>query len=146
MSNLERDIILSSKTLFKEIGTVIVCFSTGVDIYEHMEPLSRKPTPKTGWELGNDFESKFREALSLNPAIHDGALAFNRLNTSKPYTLKAWSCRLFPPFTDYEDIPNKGVAWNSCLSASRAKYMDKIFLFSSGKYIEFVAGKHNSLS
>ena len=102
--------------------------------------MPRDPAPPTNTEFAAGFLSAYREAVVLNPAIHDGAVLIGRELVSTPYRVLAWSMRLFPPPGATLSQPNRGSAFNSCLEMSCIEEVDCMYLVSEGCLIRFENG------
>lgn len=120
--------------------SIIVCLYTGEKIPSNCAPMLRSPQPKIGMPLNSGFSKHFAEALSLNPAVHDGAVMVGRRQSSEQYNITGWSFRLFPPPTQVIVKPNRGSAFNSCLEMSAVGGVDRLYLFSRGDLFRFEHG------
>lgn len=118
---------------------ILFCFFTG-QMPDSASPMPRNPAPNIGMEFGDNFSKIFEKALSLNQAVHDGAIMLGRPISLGYYKIAGWSYRLHPP-SIRSDIQNKGSAFNSCIAMSTQKNVDYLLLISkSGIYI-FENGK-----
>ena len=64
-----------------------------------------------------------------------------RRNRNEPYQIVGWSFRLFPHFTVAQGPPNRGSAFNSCLSMSSVPALDSIYLVSESGVLRFQRGE-----
>lgn len=108
--------------------------------------MPRDPAPATNMEFAGDFLAAYREAVLLNPAIHDGAVLLRRELASMPYSVAAWSMRLFPPPKANISQTNRGSAFNSCLEMSCISEVDCMYLVSDGRLILFKNGQIHTVS
>jgi hypothetical protein len=87
------------------------------------------------------FPAILARATGENPAVHDGAIMVGRRHRNEPYQIAGWSFRLFPHFTVAQGQPNRGLAFNSCLSMSREPALDSIYLVSESGVFRFHRGE-----
>lgn len=121
--------------------TVIVCLFTGELKPAYLEPMTRDPQPPIGLAFDGSFVSIYREQLSQNPALHDGALLVGRATAKRSYRIDGWSMRLFPPPTAASLAANRGSAFASCLRMSAVSGVDGLILASQDEVLKFVAGE-----
>jgi hypothetical protein len=119
---------------------ILLCFYTGAEAPEYLEPMLRVPEPPTGQPFDDDFADAYRSALQINPSIHDGAIVFGRQTDGVPYSVTGWSLRLLPPPSKSVAIPNRGSAFNSCLAMSTVPGVDRLLLISNGSLTAFEKG------
>jgi hypothetical protein len=142
LSNSEQEIIVRKAMAADVTGlnTIIVCFFTGPELPRFVAKMPRRPLPPADIPFNEKFLEAYREAITLNPAIHDGAVLVGRRLPKDPYEIVGWSYRLFPPPTDRETTPNKGAAFNSAVAMSTIESVDSVYLLSAGKIIRFRRG------
>jgi hypothetical protein len=116
---------------------IIACLYTGLEPPPYCAPMLRRPDPTGGMALDQDLPSVIANALSSNPAIHDGAVMIGRPSTTDIYRIVGWSYRLFPPEAAREAEPNRGSAFNSCLAMSNVQTIDRIYLVSNEIALRF---------
>lgn len=121
-------------------GPTIACLYTGADCPSSCAPMLRDPEPVTGQELNDSFVELLSTALTLNDAVHDGAIMLGRTSASEEYRITGWSYRLFPLPTATESEPNRGSAFNSCLAMSVVTGIDRIYLVGPGRVYRFREG------
>lgn len=95
--------------------------------------------------LDMSFVDHYKAALTLNPAVHDGAVMVGRRTKVAPYFVTGWSYRLFPPSAQLDDVPNRGSAFNSCIAMSLVSEVDRLYLFTGGVGICFIKGHTEEL-
>lgn len=100
----------------------------------------RDPSPDTGTRWDDHFIDTYFTALALNPAVHDGAVGIGRIDYTAPYTIKAWSLRLFPSPSGITSEANRGSAFNSCLAMSTVARIDRLYLVTAGQLVCFENG------
>lgn len=120
---------------------VIVCLCTGVAPFANSAPMPRQPEPKVGMPLDGAFDQHYCTALSVNPAIHDGAIMVARRDPKDLYRVVGWSYRLFPPDVHVPLIVNRGSAFNSSLAMSIVPGVDRVFLVTAYSATRFARGK-----
>lgn len=108
----------------------ILCFATGISIPNAAQPMSLMPEPASGSPFDENFAHVMRDALALNAASHDGAVLFLRATVYSPYLLAGWSYRLSPRVVVQGALPNRGSAYNSCLSMAQEPEVDLVVLAS----------------
>jgi hypothetical protein len=101
--------------------------------------------PDCGILFDADFEIRWRSAIRLNPAIHDGAVLIGRSSRAQQYVIVGWSQRLFPPRWGRDAQMNRGSAFNSCLAMSALETIDAIYLTSKREVYRFVRGEARKL-
>ena len=119
---------------------VIGCLYTGSTLPPHCVPMPRRPEPATGMALNAHFSSVLMQALTVNPAVHEGAILIGRPRASDAYRIVGWSYRLIPPPGSVEAEPNRGSAFNSCLAMSSVETIDRIYLVSADGVSNFRHG------
>jgi|5_EtaG_2_1085323.scaffolds.fasta_scaffold89270_1 hypothetical protein len=107
---------------------VIACLYTGASP-QCAAPMPRDPLPALGLPLNENFPTELAKAISLNDAVHDGAVMFGRTSQNEHYRLQGWSFRLFPPKTETH-FNNMGSAFNSCIAMSAVKGVDAVYLIN----------------
>jgi len=117
---------------------IILCFFTG-GMPIHAAPMLREPAPPIGMAFDLSFADTLERAISINPAVHDGAILIGRETASSSYSVAGWSYRLLPPPVTTA-IPNKGSAFNSCLAMSAISEIDALYLFRREGLSVFQAG------
>jgi hypothetical protein len=100
----------------------------------------RAPAPPLGRILDSSFAEHLAAALTLNDAVHDGAVMFGRENAAVNYRVTGWSYRLFPPEALSELVANRGSAFNSCLSMSSVPSVDRLYLVTRHRICRFENG------
>jgi len=100
----------------------------------------RDPNPATGTRWADRFMDAYFTALELNPAVHDGAVGIGRIDFTAPYTVEAWSLRLFPSPGEINTEANRGSAFNSCLAMSSVAGVDRLYLVTAGQLMCFERG------
>jgi hypothetical protein len=124
---------------------LIACLYTGIFRPSNCSPMLRSPLPHAGQPLDASFANSFASAISLNPAVHDGAVMFQREDVSNVYRVSGWSYRLFPPDGRGRTVANRGSAFNSCLAMSEVDGVDKLYVvnrsygyrFENGEFRQF---------
>lgn len=122
-------------------GPSLLVFSTGNALPSYVEPMLREPRPRTGQVFGSEYFSSLEECIACNPSIHDGAVLFVRETSSSTYTVREWSCRLFPPSFGVASVANRGSAYNSGLTISVCEEIDVVLHFSDGVIWVFQSGQ-----
>jgi hypothetical protein len=118
---------------------IIACFYTGPDLPGCCAPMPRSPLARIGVVFGQQFPSMMADALSLNPAIHDGAVMIGRAPPSLTYIVTGWSYRLFPAENALRPEPNRGSAFNSCAAMSTVPTIDRVYLVSADGVYKFTS-------
>jgi hypothetical protein len=121
-------------------ATVIVCFYTGSALPSSCAPMLRRPLPDVGMTFDGSFPRRLAQAIEQNPAIHDGATMVGRKRISDPYRVAGWSFRLFPAPAASEPQPNRGSAFDSCVSMSCIPTVDRLYLASELGAFRFESG------
>ncbi|MGQ3295249.1 MAG: hypothetical protein ACT6U0_23980 [Shinella sp.] len=103
-------------------------------------PMARQPMPDVGMRFSGNIASVFREAMRLNPSIHDGAVVFSRETEDHGYRLCAWSMRIVSARIPNAAEPNVGSAHNSALALSLAPGVDLCAILSQGGSVFFENG------
>src|SRR3569832_899737 len=106
---------------------VIACLYTAEKPLRYAVAMSRRPSPPVGAALDEGLAEMWHEAIAINPAIHDGALAIGRQNRLEAYRIRGWSYRLFPPPISLETESNRGSAYNSCIAMSAVTEVDAVY-------------------
>lgn len=106
----------------------------------YAEPMPRDPLPAIGQPVAGDFGEIVRQATTVNPAVHDGAVM---AALGKDFTCRivGWSYRLFPPSGEFQAPANKGSAFNSCLAMSAIDGVIGIYLVSGDSAWRFDQGQ-----
>jgi hypothetical protein len=106
----------------------------------YAEPMHRDPLPAIGQPVAGDFGEIVRQATTVNPAVHDGAVM---AALGKDFTCRivGWSYRLFPPSGKFQALANKGSAFNSCLAMSAIDGVIGIYLVSGDSAWRFDQGQ-----
>jgi hypothetical protein len=121
-------------------GPLLLCFLSG-DADACCESMPRDPEPASGAWFAQDFPDLLRSALTLNPAVHDGAILLRRPGPSLPYVIDGWSYRLMAPRpNDLKGAMNRGSAYNSCLATSTRPGVDGVVLLTRGQVVMFGRG------
>lgn len=126
--------------------TGILCFYTSASFPEFSEPMLRIPEPEIGSLFNEEFADIMKEAISINEAVHDGAVMLGRADVSAPYQIRGWSYRLIAPFSSSETVENRGSAFNSCMAMSDVSDVDCLYLWSSGQIWRFCEGRFEFIS
>ena len=126
-------------------GPSLLVFSTGGDFPSYIEPMLREPKPATGQTFGSEYFSSLKECVACNPSIHDGAALFVRECPSSLYTMREWSCRLFPPILATTRVANRGSAFNSGLAISVFEEIDAVLHFSDKSTWVFQSGRASQI-
>jgi hypothetical protein len=120
---------------------LLTCFYTAPTLPPACAPMPREPSPAIGTDYDSLFPQRYTEAVSLNAAIHDGAVIVGRNTSNERYRILGWSYRLFPNDLDMDAPPNMGSAFNSGLSMSRVAEVDFLYLSSSAGLWRFIQGQ-----
>jgi len=123
---------------------LIVCFYTGAAPPACAE-MVRDPLPPIGTVFDERFGSVVDDAISLNAAIHDGAIMVGRPKPGENYRVQGWSYRLFPPELPCTLFPNRGSAFNSCLAMSRIARVDALYMLNATSLWRFMHGAAKQL-
>lgn len=102
--------------------------------------MPRWPMPPTGILFGETFQLTLDQAITQNPAVHDGAVMVGRTHCNEPYRIIGWSFRLFPEPAPCDAEPNHGSAFNSCLAMSMVPAVDRIYVVSLAAVLRFERG------
>jgi hypothetical protein len=124
---------------------VIGCLYTGRALPRYCSPMPRVPEPSIRMILDENFQAILAWSLTMNPAVHDGAIMIGRPEEKEDYRIVGWSYRLFPPEGTYRTEPNRGSAFNSCLAMSRVESVDGVYLVSKGVAVRFENGTIKTL-
>ena len=124
---------------------LIVCLQSGVLPPRFAAPMKREPLPPIGQCIGPDFGEEWRDAVALNPAVHDGAV-MAAPDGDGIFRVVGWSYRLFPPQLGIDEHSNRGSAFNSCLAMCAAEGMDRIYLVTRGECWHFTSGRGELIS
>lgn len=127
-------------------SSMMLCLYTGLNLPECSEPMLRDPHPDTGTRWGDHFIDAYFTALQVNPAVHDGAVGIGRIDFMAPYTVRAWSLRLFPSPSGTIAEANRGSAFNSCLAMSSVAGIDRLYLVTAGQLVCFETGAWRSIA
>ena len=119
----------------------IVVFYTGLQLPDYVEQMPREPLPDVGESVNQRLEQLMRNAIALNPAIHDGAVLCGRSFPKSPYQIMGWSYRLFPPSGKTIVQSNKGSAYNSSCAMSLVDKVDKVYCWSAEEAWYFENGQ-----
>ena len=119
----------------------IIVFYTGIRLPDYLEQMPREPLPSVGDAVDQRLEQLIRDAITLNSAIHDGAILCGRSFAKLPYQITGWSYRLFPPSGKSIVQSNKGSAFNSSYAMSFVSNVDKVFFWSAEHGWLFKAGQ-----
>jgi hypothetical protein len=101
----------------------------------------RIPAPPLGAFLDAAFPQAYRDAISINPEAHDGAILAGRKTPLDLYAITGWSYRLYPPSATDTSASNRGSAFHSCLAMSALHEVDGVILFARGERFIFVRGE-----
>lgn len=105
--------------LKKYLNSGIIILIDGEEALQYMAPMPRDPLPSVGWTLAPGFATEIEHAVSVNPAVHDGAIAFQIDRVEADYRHMGWSYRLFPPeASTLLAASNRGSAFHSSLAMS----------------------------
>jgi hypothetical protein len=136
------DQIMQDVAARREPGTtVIVCLYTAPSPPACCEPMPRLPTPEVGMPFDRTFLKVLVQATGENLAVRDGAIMVGRTQRNEPYRIAGWSFRLFPQVTVADGRPNRGSAFNSCLSMSGEATVDGVYLVSEAGAYRFIKGE-----
>ena len=119
---------------------VLAIFFTGSSAPPDSVPMKRQPDVGVGFPFDIDFPERFLEALAINEAVHDGAVAFGRPNASVKYACVGWSYLIGCSHQVVNADANRGAAYNSAISLSLSKGVDCVSLFSKSDLEIFVQG------
>jgi hypothetical protein len=103
--------------------------------------MKRSPVPGNSFNLDRNFRHHFAKALSINDAVHDGAVAFGRRTSVDPYTCAGWSFLISPSFTAPSAEQNRGAAYNSAIALSSSTGVDCVALFTAADLTIFRGGQ-----
>jgi hypothetical protein len=117
---------------------LILCFFNGA-LPANASPMLRTPAPEVGMAYDDSFERMYRNAVALNPSVHDGAILIGRGGGMAGYRIRGWSYRLFSP-SRTNSTANKGSAWNSCLAMSMDEDVEAMVLASGDDLIGLANG------
>jgi hypothetical protein len=107
--------------------------------------MPRDPSPPLGRDFDEGFTEELMAAVTINPAVHDGAVMLHRRGPGEPYRVRGWSYRLLAPsLTNDATGTNRGSAFNSCLATSAVSGIDAVYLIARGVITCFAAGKQVS--
>lgn len=120
---------------------VLAIFYTGLNAPPDCLPMKRWPEPPVGFVLSRDFPRLFTQALAINEAVHDGAIAFGRMSSTEPYRCTGWSYLICPKEIADPVDGNRGAAYNSAIFLSANRAIDCVALFSAKELEVFVSGK-----
>lgn len=129
----------------QKAAPLIVCFYTG-DMPRACAKMLRDPLPPIGTTFDERFGSVVIDAISINSAIHDGAVMVGRPRPAESYRVQGWSYRLFPPELPCALFPNRGSAFNSCLAMSRIARVDALYTLNATGLWRFTYGAAEQLS
>lgn len=119
---------------------LILVFSTGKVSTDECVPMPRVPMPPIGAVFSKELPSLLREAVRINPSVHDGALIFSRRNAHDEYRLASWSMRIVSRTEMQDAVPNLGSAHNSALALSLSSEVDICCILSKGNIALFQRG------
>lgn len=119
---------------------LILVFSTGKVSTNECVPMPRAPMPPTGAAFSNELPTLLREAVRLNPSVHDGAVIFSRESAHDEYRLASWSMRIVSKTELQDAVPNLGSAHNSALALSLSSEVDICCLLSERNIAVFQRG------
>ncbi|WP_058327797.1 hypothetical protein [Sinorhizobium sp. Sb3] len=119
---------------------LILVFSTGKVSSDECVPMLREPMPPTGAIFSKQITVLLREAVHINPSIHDGAIIFTRKTADDDYHLVSWSMRIISKTALADAVPNLGSAHNSALALSLAREVDCCCILSKGSVSFFERG------
>jgi hypothetical protein len=120
---------------------VLVILFTGSGSPPDCIRMKRRPIPPSGFVLSRDFPERFGQALAINAAVHDGAVAFARSRLSDPYRCTGWSYLICAKACLESVDCNRGAAYNSAMFLSASPSIDCVALFSAAELEVFVNGK-----
>lgn len=121
-------------------SALIACLFTGTQLPRYCAAMARRPSPLTGMPFDRTFPTVVANALSTNPAVHDGAVMIGRSSVVSPYQIVGWSFRLFPPEDTVAGTPNRGSAFNSCRAMAHVETLDRVYLVSAEAVFTFTRG------
>jgi len=124
---------------------LIVFFYSGDGNPSNCIEMARDPNPSTGQPFDKNLGDYVSNALSINPAVHDGAICFARATKLHNYTLKGWSYRITAAYLINNPDKNRGSAYNSAVSMSVSEGVVCVCLFLEGEYEMFVNGERIQL-
>lgn len=119
-------------------NALLLCLCANAIPSAYAWPMPRDPEPATGIPIDASFAADYAAALSVNGAIHDGAIMACR--SDRGYIVQGWSYRLLPPPLPRESEFNRGTAFHSCLAMSAVVGVDGVILCSRGEAILFGDG------
>jgi len=119
---------------------VILCFASSEGFPDHCHPMKRIPSVEIGQRFSEKLGRVLREAVDKNSSIHDGAIIFQKEQSSAEYSLMAWSVRLAPPNFASSEKENKGSAYNSSLAMSAVAGIEFVVLINSETICFFADG------
>jgi hypothetical protein len=121
---------------------LLVCLHDDSGLPRFAEPMPRSPSAPLGALLDDAFPNVYRQALLINPELHDGALLAGRvLGPAASYSITGWSYRLYPPPAGLPHSPNRGSAFHSCRAMSALPEVDGLILFARSERMIFVGGE-----
>lgn len=123
-----------------DLSTVMLCFYTGKAAPRFCAAMPRVPAAPVNTTFNAAFLEHYESAISINSAIHDGAVLVGRAQTSDQYLIRSWSVRLYPPPASSNLEPNRGSAFNSCLEMSCVPSVDRLYLLSGRQLTRFMNG------
>jgi hypothetical protein len=139
------EIMLATVAGRQSHSTLLVCFFTGVGLPKYCAPMLRDPAPALGSVVQKTFHRELDAAISLNSAVHDGAVILGRNTKASDYAIRGWSFRLFPPATVAWEQANHGSAFNSGVAMSAVAGMDAVYLASGHTLTRWVRGDSHVL-
>ncbi|MEM5855709.1 MAG: hypothetical protein QW472_05350 [Candidatus Aenigmatarchaeota archaeon] len=100
------------------------------------------PQPPINIEI-RDFIRIYKEAIKINPAIHDGAVMV-KLSQKIPI-LTGWCFRLYPPPLATRRKINRGSGYNTILDFSCVENVEVTYFANTHELIKFKKGKEKVL-
>lgn len=132
-------IFLALTTRTPAASPVISCLYTGA-VPPYCAPMPRNPMPRLGQGIEAGLFSTLADAVTLNEAIHDGAVMLGRELSNEPYRVTGWSYRLFPPEAEVLPSINRGSAFHSSLMMSLVERIDRVYLVTKASLFRFETG------
>lgn len=118
---------------------LIVCLQMSDVSPSFAAPMKRDPLPPIGQTLAAEFADGWKQAVALNPAVHDGAV-MTAPSAAGDFVVVGWSYRLFAPQAEVAEHKNRGSAFNSCLTMSVRNDVAGLYLVTRGECWRFSDG------
>lgn len=103
-------------------------------------PMPVDPEPELGIPI-NDFLTIYKNALTINEAIKDGAVMVRLPGRGEEYPIvTGWSYRLFAPPLNVKRQVNRGSGYNSSLDFSDVEGVSSVYLVNTKDILRFEHG------